>query len=334
MGHFSQGWLGGGLFWQAQAHGHTAVLVFFVLSGYVIAFSAETKDRTLTDYAIARLSRLLSVAIPALMLSAALLLAGETLNPAHYAELARRGQGHTQTSLIGQFLAGLFFLGESWALHIRVLSNTPYWSLAYEFWYYVVFGCIHFLRGRQRLIAVTAACLVAGPKILLMAPIWIAGVAAWRWRHSVSPRVAVPLAITTALLFVLLISEPIRQISITFGGVWWPMEFRSTDHLFGFTVALHIAAVGAIASTRIAIPQRLARMIKAVSAYTFSIYLFHFPILVFLGARLPNPPDDPARRATLLLASSLAIYVLAQVSEKKRAPLKAALRRILQFIPR
>jgi peptidoglycan/LPS O-acetylase OafA/YrhL len=37
LGHFSQGWLGGGWFWQTQAHGHTAVIVFFVLSGYVIA---------------------------------------------------------------------------------------------------------------------------------------------------------------------------------------------------------------------------------------------------------------------------------------------------------
>ena len=330
MGHFSQGWLGGGLFWQAQAHAHTAVLVFFVLSGYVIAFSTETKERTLTDYAVARLSRLLSVALPALVLSAALLFAGEALNPAHYAELARRGQGHTQTSLIGEFLAGLFFLSESWALHIRVLSNTPYWSLAYEFWYYVIFGCIHFLRGRQRLIAATAACLVAGPKILLMAPIWIAGVAAWRWRDRIAARAAVPLAIGTALLFVLLVSEPVRKLSTTFGDVWWPMEFRSTDHLIGFIVALHIAALGAIANIGMVIPQGLARMIKAVSAYTFSIYLFHFPLLVFLGALLPNPSDDHARRAALLLASSLAIFALAQISEKKRAPLKAVLRRILQ----
>ena len=336
LGHFSQGWLGGGLFWQAQVHAHTAVLVFFVLSGYVIAFTADTKERTLNDYAVARLSRLLSVVLPALLLSAALLFAGEALNPAHYAELARRGHGHTQTSLIGQFFAGLFFLSESWALHVRVLSNTPYWSLAYEFWYYAIFGCIHFLRGRQRVIAATVACLIAGPKILLMAPIWIAGVAAWRWRHRVAPGAALTLAIGTALVIAVLISGPVRSISGGPGGVWWPMEFRYTDHLIGFSFALHIAAVGAITTKGIAIPHSLAKMmakmIKGFASYTFSIYLFHFPLLVFLGAILPGQPDDPARWASLLITTSFAIFALAQISEKRRTLVKTTLGRILQAI--
>src|SRR3954451_14311241 len=46
--------------------GPGAVIVFFVLSGFVIALVTDARDRTLTDYALSRLSRLWSVAIPVL----------------------------------------------------------------------------------------------------------------------------------------------------------------------------------------------------------------------------------------------------------------------------
>lgn len=330
MGHFSQQWLGGGLFWQTQVYGHTAVIVFFVLSGYVVSFAAETREGTLRSYATARLSRILSVSIPALAISAALLLVGTAIDPAHYAELEKRGQSFTQTSLVGQFLAGLFFVDESWGVHIRVLGNTPYWSLAYEFWYYVIFGSITFLRGRQRLISATVACLIAGPKILLMAPIWMAGAAAWRWRNKIPDGMAWPLAIGSAVLFALLAGDFSRQQSIAFHDVWWPMEFRSTDHLIGLTVALHIAAIGAIAKRQSPIHPKLAQAIKSVSVYTFSIYLLHYPLLVFLGAILPGQPDAIVRRTGLLFGTSLAIYALAQISEQRRPSVKVFLNKILK----
>ena len=46
--------------------GPAAVIVFFVLSGFVIAYVTDGRDRTLADYALNRLSRLWSVALPAL----------------------------------------------------------------------------------------------------------------------------------------------------------------------------------------------------------------------------------------------------------------------------
>jgi peptidoglycan/LPS O-acetylase OafA/YrhL len=46
--------------------GLPAVIVFFVLSGFVIAFVTDGRDRTLAGYALNRLSRLWSVALPAL----------------------------------------------------------------------------------------------------------------------------------------------------------------------------------------------------------------------------------------------------------------------------
>ena len=327
LGHFSQGWLGGGLFWQAQPHGHTAVLVFFVISGYVIAFAADTRETTLSSYAIARASRILSVAVPALILSALLLLAGSTIDPVHYAGLEQRGRTHTQVPLVAQFLAGLFFVGESWGLHIRVLGNTPYWSLAYEVWYYILFGCLTFLHGKQRLIGVLLACLLAGPKILFMAPIWIAGTLAWRWRHHIPAAHALPLALLSAALFLALALLAPRLEHIPTSGPWWPMEFRGTDHLIGLVFALHIAAVGAIRHSGNLLPAGFGQQIKSLAGYSFSTYLYHYPLLVFFAAILPGPSTSPQNQLGLLLATTLSIIGLAQISEKKCAALKTLLTR-------
>ena len=48
--------------------GHTAVIVFFVLSGFVISWAAE-RDGSAREYIINRASRIYSVALPALALT-------------------------------------------------------------------------------------------------------------------------------------------------------------------------------------------------------------------------------------------------------------------------
>ena len=49
--------------------GHDSVILFFLLSGFVIGFISDTKEHTLIQYTIARISRLYSVVIPALLLT-------------------------------------------------------------------------------------------------------------------------------------------------------------------------------------------------------------------------------------------------------------------------
>ena len=71
----------GGLFWQMQPYGRTAVLVFFVLSGFVVAWVTETKERTLEEYALSRVARLYSVILPALIITAVLDHIAMTIDP-------------------------------------------------------------------------------------------------------------------------------------------------------------------------------------------------------------------------------------------------------------
>ena len=65
VSHYSTGRISGGLFWQLEYYGRAAVLMFFVLSGFVIAWVSETRERTLEEYGLSRFARLYSVIIPA-----------------------------------------------------------------------------------------------------------------------------------------------------------------------------------------------------------------------------------------------------------------------------
>src|SRR5947209_5815746 len=72
---------------------HSAVIVFFVLSGYVIAFSTLSARQDAKRFAVARLSRLYSVILPALLLTFILQATGSYLNPEFYAQQSRGFDG-------------------------------------------------------------------------------------------------------------------------------------------------------------------------------------------------------------------------------------------------
>jgi peptidoglycan/LPS O-acetylase OafA/YrhL len=55
--------------WFTYDYGRTAVMGFFVLSGFVIAHVSQGAESSPSLYAVARVSRLYSIVIPALLLT-------------------------------------------------------------------------------------------------------------------------------------------------------------------------------------------------------------------------------------------------------------------------
>ena len=91
------------VFWYPASVGsmplvaHAAVIVFFVLSGYVIAFVSSRREVSAEAYAVARLARIASVGVPALLLTALLQLIGAHFNPDYYAAVSRHWTMHSCT---------------------------------------------------------------------------------------------------------------------------------------------------------------------------------------------------------------------------------------------
>lgn len=139
VGNLSVPWK---VFYFLTGFGNEAVIVFFVLSGFWIT-SAVSRRIERTDfwrtYLIDRLSRLLIVLVPVLMLGAVLDLTSIHLLGSQYVDVTS-GALTVQRPVIdslgpGVLIGNLLFLQK--LVFPTFGSNGPLWSLAYEFWYYI-----------------------------------------------------------------------------------------------------------------------------------------------------------------------------------------------------
>src|SRR5262249_44892835 len=283
-----------GFFWPSFAYGHTAVLVFFVLSGFVIAWVTETRERSLREYVYGAVR------------------SDITSHPA-----------------LGYALSAVF-LGQSWTLDLLPGLNVPFWSLDYEAWYYAIFAVGVFLRGRYRIAALGATALLAGPKILILLPVWLMGVAAWRWRTKFPRRLA-PLLVGASLsVWVVLEAMGGQQLFQHPNSPWLPSNCTGYDYLIGSLVALFIVG---LANTELPMPGlRFERLVRSLAATTFGLYLLHFPLLNFFAAIIPGPQDGAIRRILIfVLALGIALAV-AWFAEPRKTALKRWFHNVLDNV--
>lgn len=313
--------------------GIDAVMVFFVLSGLVISFVADSKETSPLDYSAARLARLWSVLIPALILTYFADKLGAWLQPSLYQGWAWNSNGPVVT-----LLPSVFFANELWWSPVAPLSDGPVWSICFEFWYYAIFAILLFARGPTRTTLVALACIIAGPRILLLLPVWLLGVAVYyagiRWRVSEATGgvlFVLPLA-ALAFAYALRLNHRLDSLGLhLLGGdaqrwmyvhnfLWW--------YAAGPAVAVHFFGAWNISDRLEFFLRRVRRWIACAASYTLSVYLFHFPILLVTAAAIHRMHEGIFRR-TLLVAVTLALcLILGFIFEPQRYRLRAVLRSI------
>lgn len=309
---------------------HNAVIVFFVLSGLVIAASIDRARKspaglTLTGYAVARAARLLPVALPALAISLAVMVIDALIAPvAIFAEDARGVPA-------SEWLFALLFLSESYQTGFA--PNPPYWSLCYEVWFYALFAAATFLSGWKRLLWLIVLAAIAGPNVLLLLPVWLIGVALARLpivRNVPLPLAAAFVALALASLFAsTLISRPIYLAIYTF--VPWRMGFSIyaiSDFLLGIALALGFAGLRTLTLDRGAWLERMAGPIRYAANMSFSLYLLHWPLLKLL--RVLRAPDSGAVGFVLVLAVILVVSAaFASLTEHHKDRFRALIERMI-----
>ena len=134
------------IFYFLTGFGHQSVIVFFVLSGFLVGGSVIEKFEKGTwswkKYLTQRLARLWIVLIPSLLFTLFFDILGlnnnYSLYQGTYYNIMHSGpiEGTYFLSL-NSFLGNLFFL-HGWITPIFG-SNGPMWSLFNEFWYYLIF---------------------------------------------------------------------------------------------------------------------------------------------------------------------------------------------------
>lgn len=332
---------GGSMDWiRALNLGSDAVVVFFVLSGFVIAWSTFSKARGPEDYAEARLARLYSVIIPALIVTFVLDMAGTRLFPAAY-----EGWWYNGDKISEQYVRAVTFTTQIWGEYMRVGSNGPFWSVAYEAWYYAGFGVAVFCRSWQRWLILGLMAFAAGPAILLLAPCWLLGVILQRalaagliedlslpasWILTLAPAglyalgqaVGMPERLVSQTYYLLGEQSPNAVLGFSDEFLW--------NYLIAILMAAHFLGVYRLTGQARAISARLEHVIRWLAGATFSIYLFHYPILTFLHGLPAYDSTNPAHALLLATVTFAACLALAEVSERRLSTWKQVCRSVFQ----
>ncbi len=306
-----------------------AVIVFFVLSGVVIAYAAS-RDATLERFAFNRLTRVWSVVVPALVLTVIFDAIGTRIRPEAYPEMF-----YNPVSVSEMVLRGLTFTSEWQGIwdRVRLGTNGPLWSLSYEVGFYMLFGAALFLKGALRWVMLALLVLLVGVPILALLPAWLLGVLVW---HSVRPSpdaparpakdwayailgLAVPVVLKLAGLPAALTEITVQAFDpVSHHAVLGYSDEVLWNTVIAVGVAVHLAGVKHIADRRAPRPEgRATRAIRWVAGASFSIYVMHYPTLHLLDATLPE--TLPAYDLWLLTITLLVCFGFAALFER---PLK------------
>ena len=309
--------------------GREAVITFFVLSGYVIAYSTDVRNPTLGAYATARAARIYSAALPILLLAFAIDRIAIAFNSEHYPHLYQYDKFYLYIPL------HLAFLGEVWALAERPFTIPPYWSLSYEVWYYVLFGVMCFYSGAKRWVLATLTLLVMGYTHWMLFPIWMAGVALYRYRDRfvLSPITArCGLALTFAAIALMDFSGTDIYLW-ELGRSLWPfpsLPLGSSDqYLLDYVVGLLVVLNFKCArDADLPVPRGASKAIRAFASYTLTLYLVHTLVILTWTRNFPFERNSAIDVIALLVTIGVATWTIGGLTERRRQLFASPLARL------
>ncbi|MFC3173236.1 acyltransferase family protein [Novosphingobium bradum] len=298
---------------------HYAVVVFFVVSGLAVGTGAARPGTGLADYALARGTRIVPVAAFALAFAT---LAFVLKGPVPVFEPQRGVEVLTWQAVVHPLL----FLTETATGQLPVW-NAPWWSLSYEAWYYALLGAAVFLRGTRRLIWLGAVAVIAGLPILLLLPVWLAGVAlAWfpAWVRLDRRAGAALLALAVALFA---LGRAIDLPVLVWLAAHSPLPLVNSQNLagdlvVGAAVALGLAGVRPWLPAAAGLAGRLAPMLRWLSGLSFTTYLFHQPLLCLLRSWGLAAPAGTLGAVAGLAGVLACCAVLAALGERRTPALR------------
>ena len=315
----SQGLYTGALSYYIPQLGRESVIVFFVLSGYVIAYSTDVKRPNVKEYIVARASRIYSVAFPILIIGFALYAAsayleGET--PLHY-----------QLNKIELYFPfHLLFLGELWSLSESPPWLSTYWSLSYEVWYYILFGTFYFSTKYLKWPLTLLVALLMGYKLIILLPVWVSGVLLYHATKLsntalISQKIAILGLITTFLLLLIYKYFDIDYFMRSLGNELWPVEWMrlgSADrYLADYLITLLVLANFYFAfNAKIPLPKE--NTIKFAASYTFTLYLLHSIIIAIWHKYIPIPETSILTLFGIIILTGISVLFVGRFTEHKK----------------
>lgn len=315
--------------------GHEAVMVFFVLSGFLISSNIITRRVSgrwdWLDYAIDRLSRLYVVLIPGLFFGLLWDKAGAYLfaSKGFYTHAV---DGFSLAIVqdritLRNFFGSMFFL--QGIVCSTFGSNGPLWSLANEFWYYVLFpvalaaGIAWAKKSLRAAIpfSVLAACVgvFIGREMVLSFFVWLTGTmlvfAYSNCRFSSKVFFTAYLGTSSSALFACLAAARTRHVFLL-----------GNDFAIGVAFSLFLFAVLQIQTGTGS--NWYPRIAHSLAGFSYSLYVLHYPFLLFLRSWFVPPQKwqpDPIHLLYFVLVGGAALtfaFLVSTLTENRTQVLR------------
>ena len=314
--------------------GNDAVVMFFVISGYVIAYAHE-REATAHGFIINRLARLWSVLLPSLLISAVAAVVVGTGT-----EIAFAPPSTGLVSFLATALQNALFLGQNWGWYAPAPYNEPTWSLDYEAWYYAIFAAFVFAPRPWRWHITVIVGFLAGPAIVALIPCWLIGT--WLYYRRNTIRLPSGAAYCLFAACVLLYGATYWFDLNAHGRVWLSTmthghsyRLRASTGMIGDIVDAclfggTIIAVENMVSANKALAA-LRRFAKTISSRTFSCYLYHMPLFVILYGGLGLGRDSRAGGIVCIVAVVCLCVLLGGLTEARLPSWRTRLHRTLRL---
>lgn len=336
---FSAGWP------DLTDDGKPALVMLFLLSGLVIRYVTVLRRGTITDFWVDRISRVYSVVVPALAFTMVASYLAMRINPAYYMP----NWGMTNSKPLLRIGMNLIFMAQSWNLTLDPFSNSPFWTLSYEVFYYIFYAMGFYLAGLRRAFWLVITALMAGQHILLLLPLWLIGCLA----HDVYQRARDP-------------KIPLRKLNLIFfaagagGAALFPVAVWTLLYLKGFVtrffwahhrapINLHWAYIyyeeglpvvfallwAMLLFERLQVAEKATwvKWVKVLSEATFPLYLLHFPLYVLIVAIFPNQRANAVFKLGMLILCVGLSALLAKPTVQFKNYLRDMLRRYVFSSP-
>jgi peptidoglycan/LPS O-acetylase OafA/YrhL len=318
----------------ATGFAHQAVVVFFLISGWLVGGSLLNRigqPGALLSYAIDRATRLWAVLVPAMCL---MLLVGVFITEADpaRADFAAANE-YSATSFVGNLLGLQTVLVKNFG------GNYALWSLANETWYYIQFPLLLLVfmgRSRARQLAAAAALLLISGAlpgtITLYLGLWLLGALFSRVRIECG----------NGLRLALVAIGLSCSVYFRLHGSNDDLSFDSflQDLVYGLPLLIILASLQRPLVLRSPFNQRLAKLAHLLSEFSFTLYVTHIPmikLLRYLGlqefgrSRLAvDAPLDYAIYAGMLMAILAGAYLSYRLFEAHTFRLRRAIKNAVQ----
>ncbi|MGX9218596.1 acyltransferase family protein [Massilia varians] len=308
---------------------HIAVVIFFLLSGWLVGGSLLNKlgePNCMMSYAIDRLTRMWIVLVPAFVLTLAIGTITQTVDP------GRISYAPDNEYSWSTFWGNLFGL-QGMAVP-RFGGNFSLWSLANEMWYYALFPLLLLPVIGQRgitKVAGLAVCAVIGYLLLfdlmLYFLLWLLGV--------LFSRIRIELGRAARFLLIVVILGLAVHFRLS-GSIGTLVAATFAEDLLFSVLFLCLLSSLQFPADRTRIGNRLAHFAGLLAPFSFTLYVIHYP-LIHLAEFLHDPigaqtlsTSDPA---SLLVYAGLfvAIVVFAYLFH---LPFEAHTYRLRRFVKR